>query len=128
MHDRHLQGSFANVVVQRCSRHFEKARQRCPMVKHVPKGPAQAGVGFDFLLVQLDFHPLMKVFHDRPALRLMTSQSIRLREPVLLHLRFQPVNLPQALDDLPAFLGKILDLVHEIAPPVQEAMAQVGRA
>jgi len=76
MPDRFLQRPFANIVVQRRSRHTQEQRQLLPMPKQVRHGLAQPGVRLDAALVKLSNKPGMKTFHDRPAPELMKEQSL----------------------------------------------------
>lgn len=79
MPDRLLQRPFANIVVQRRSRHAQEQRQLLPMPKQVCHGLAQPGVRLDAALVELSDKPGVKLLHDRPAAELMKQQSLLAR-------------------------------------------------
>jgi hypothetical protein len=65
----------------------------------------------------------MQRLHDRAALGLMELETSLRREAILLGQGVEVVNLAEALQDLAALGGEILDEVDELAP----AMAIIKR-
>ena len=88
------------------------------MFEQVLEGLAQVGVRFDLVGVQQGLHPSMQLIHDRATLSLMELETRLRREAILLGLGVEVVNLAEALQDLAALGGEILDEVDELAPAV----------
>ena len=111
-----LEHLLTNVVVQGGSGLAQEQGQGLPMFEQVLEGLAQAGVRFDLVGVQLGLHPSMQRLHDRAALGLMELETSLRREAILLGQGVEVVNLAEALQDLAALGGEILDEVDELAP------------
>ena len=116
--DGFLEHLLTNVVVQGGSGLAQEQGQGVPMFEQVLEGLAQVGVRFDLVGVQQGLHPSMQLIHDRATLSLMELETRLRREAILLGLGVEVVNLAEALQDLAALGGEILDEVDELAPAV----------
>jgi hypothetical protein len=95
--DRHFERPLTDIIVQRRSGLVEKQGQFGPMLEHLVEGLAQAGVGFDLLLVELALHPLLQALQDGRATRLVEDQPFLGREFGLLGLGFVLEHFLQAI-------------------------------
>ena len=124
MQDGPFQGTFADIVVQGGSRLPEEQGQCGPVLEHVADGLAQAGVRLHLLSLHLVLQPGFQVFHDRTAVLLVEP------EPILgcqvLGLAVVMVDIPQTLQQMPAFLGEVLHHVHEPTASVGQAVSHQG--
>ena len=124
MPDCHLQSPFADIIVQRCSGHAQKERQRLPVPKHVSNARPQGRVGLHAMLVELLAKPGMEFLHDRTTVGLMQEQPLRRQEIPLLGERVVVIDHREQLQHVAALLGKPLRHIDELPSPVRQAIAQ----
>jgi len=74
--DGHLESPFANVIIQGSSALAQEERQWFPVPERVTDRLPQAGVGLDFLLLQLLIHPLMQMVRNGLAMGLVMEQPL----------------------------------------------------
>src|SRR5271166_1008269 len=74
--NRFLQGSFANVVVQRCPRLPQKQRKPLPVLEQIPDRQSQTGVRFHFPFRELSGEPNLQLVHHRTAMKLVEAQPL----------------------------------------------------
>ena len=72
--DGHLQGAFADIIIQGRARLAEEQGERFPVLDHIMEGLAQTGVGLDPLLLQLMVHPLLQLVHRLLTVLLVEAQ------------------------------------------------------
>jgi len=75
MQDCFFQGTFAEVVVQRCSSFPQKQCEAIATVGHVGNRRAQAGVRLDAVLLKLFGEPSFQLIHQRPTVDLMKADA-----------------------------------------------------
>lgn len=75
-----LQGSFTGIVVYRCARDSQEAREPLPPFEHVFDSVTQARVRLDFFVIKLRLKPPMKFVHDFAAVRLVVFESLLCRQ------------------------------------------------
>jgi len=67
---------MTDIVVQGRAGHAQKERQGRPVLEHVGDGGAQAGVGFDQVVVELLAQPRLEVRQQRTARGLVDAQAL----------------------------------------------------
>lgn len=73
--DRPFQRPFADIIVERGTRHAQEKRQLRPVLQQIPDGLAQRRVRLDQPLVELPHKPDVKFLHDRTAVGLVKLQA-----------------------------------------------------
>lgn len=95
MKDGHLQSLLANVIIQWCAGAAQEKGKRFPVFDHVMDGLTQAGVGFDFLLIELIDQPGFEIGHNRSAMFLVVEEALFRGKALFLALSIVAVNITE---------------------------------